>query len=332
MRPWASAALLVLVVPLLSAGLSAEPATLVTTAWDTLPPVPVARTEVTAVAASGKLYVMGGLGAGNAGGARVDVFDPATNAWSAGPPLPTPLHHTQAVAIGPRILVLGGYSGLIGAAFTPIANVWMLDTSVPAAAQAWVPFGVLPEPRGAHAAATDGSSVWIFGGVGPAPNQLAARAYRMDSVAGVPVPAWVPIANFPDVRDHLAGAFLGGKVYAVGGRDLTLGSNTGRLDAYDPATNAWAQLAPMPTPRGGIGAAALAGRVWVFGGEANGGVTFSAAEGFDPASGWAAGAPMPTSRHGLGVAQLGGHIYVEAGGPIAGLTVTDKNERMRVLG
>ncbi|HEV8361610.1 MAG TPA: kelch repeat-containing protein [Candidatus Thermoplasmatota archaeon] len=322
--PWLAAALVLLPMAL------AAPAIHVTTTWDTLAPVPVARTEVAAAQALGKVYVMGGFTGNGAGSARVDVYETVTNAWSLGPSLPYPMHHTQAVALGSRILVIGGYPSQLPG-FTPHALVWMLDTALPLQAQAWVPFPPLPEARGAHAAATDGCAVYVAGGTGPQQNQLATQAYMLPCVGGVTIPAWVRIADFPDPRDHLAGAVLGGKFYVVGGRDLTLTTNTGRMDVYDPAANAWSQGPSMPTARGGIAGAIAGGLVWVFGGEHASGATFCQAEGYSPtANAWVSGTPMPTCRHGLGAAALGDAIYVEAGGPIAGLTVTDKNERLRV--
>jgi non-specific serine/threonine protein kinase len=306
------------------------PSVAVSVAWDLLPDAPIVRTEVAAAAVGGRVVVIGGLGpAGPADGQRVDIFDPADNTWSVGPGLPVPLHHTAALVVGAKVYLLGGYGGQ---QFVPLSTTWVLDTSLPQLAQAWLPFVPLPTPRGAHGAATDGHSLWVFGGVGPLPNQLDATAYRLDLAEGA-AGAWLPIANFPDPRDHLTGGFLGGKVLAVGGRDLTLATNTGRLDLYDPATNTWARGPDMPTPRGGIGSAVAGGRLWVFGGEAAGGATFAQAEGYDPAANaWISVTPMPHSRHGVGVAALDGAVYVESGGPVAGFTYSAYNERMRLLG
>jgi hypothetical protein len=294
--------------------------------WDILAPVPAPRTENTAVAVGGKVYVFGGLGPNGVPDAtRLDIYDPATNAWARGPDLPLPLHHTQAVVLGgTRILVLGGY---IGAAFTPVPTTFLLETALPAQAQVWLPFVPLPEPRGAHAVASDGARVWVWGGIGPAGH--LATAWRMDAIAGITIPVWLPMANFPSPRDHLTGGYLDGKVLGPGGR---VGPNTGRLDIYDPATDTWSVGPSMPTPRGGIAGAPAAGRFWVFGGEAGGGVTFDEAEGYSVAlNNWVSAPPMPHSRHGLGAAGIGDAIYVEAGGPVAGLTYSGHNERLRIL-
>jgi non-specific serine/threonine protein kinase len=277
----------------------------------------------------GRIYVIGGLGPNPSDGTRVDIYDPGTDTWAAGPPLPVPTHHTAAVVLGPRIYVLGGYAG---STFTPTSATWSLDTALPPAVQAWQPFIALPQPRGAHAAATDGARIWVFGGVSQGVLEPSALVMEGLPVLAVPLPVWRTIAPFPFPRDHLAGGFLAGKVLAVGGRELTLETNSARLDLYDPLTNTWTQGPSMPTRRGGIAAAPLAGRLWVYGGEAPGGLTFSNAEGYDPVtSSWLSAAPMPHARHGLGAAPLGGAVYVESGGPVAGLTYSGHNERMRLV-
>ncbi|HLE96500.1 MAG TPA: kelch repeat-containing protein [Candidatus Thermoplasmatota archaeon] len=286
-------------------------------AWEPLPEMALPRTEASAVAAAGRIWVIGGLYGSGTAERRVDVFDPAAGTWDEGPDLPLPLHHAPAVAVGDRILVLGGF--VASPAFAPTAQTWSLDAA--SAGAGWVPFTPLPAPRGAAATATDGRNVWIFGGVASTPVYamglgapfLDPTVLRIDATAAGA--AWTAVAPFPDPRDHLAGAFADGKVFAIGGRDLTLDTNTGRVDVYDPASNTWSEGPPMPTPRGGLGAAAVGARIVAIGGE-NPSSAHDEVEVFDVANGtWSALAPLPEPRHGVGVAALDGNIYVAAGGP-----------------
>lgn len=305
-------------------------------AWEALAEVPAPRTEAQAVAAGGRVYVLGGLfpapgGVGALVTGRVDVFDPETGEWSAGPTLPVPLHHTAPVAVGDRIVVAGGHTSP-GPFFVARPETWWLDAALPLVEQRWQVGPPMPVARGAHAAATDGTRVWVFGGV----NHLAVGAaalepsvYRNDDPFD-PNSPWARVADFPDPRDHLGGAFLDGKVLAVAGRDLSFETNTGRLDAYDPVTDAWTEAAPMPTPRGGVGAVAVAGRLVVVGGEATSG-TFAEVEAFDPATGaWAALPPLPEPRHGVGAAALDGALHALAGGPEPGFTYSGTHERLTI--
>jgi hypothetical protein len=130
----------------------------------------------------------------------------------------------------------------------------------------------------------------------------------------------------------VAGAFLGGGIYAVGGRRGSLATNTGRVDVYEPGAGAWRRAPDAPTPRGGIAAASFAGRVFVYGGEASGG-TFAQTEAYDPATAaWESLVPMPTARHGLGAAVAPDGVHVLAGGPRPGFTYSGAHERMRPAG
>lgn len=296
-------------------------------AWDVLAPAPTPRTEVSVVSAGGKVYVLGGIGAQLLHGTLVEIYDPVTNTWDDGPSLPLPLHHAPAVVLGgSKIVVLGGYLTNV---FVPTQETWLLDTSLPAVAQAWIPFVAMPTPRGAHAAATDGSTVWVFGGA-LGITGLQNLAYKMENALDV-APVWTPIANFPSPRDHLTGAYVDGQVYAVGGRRLTLATNTGRMDVYDPVNNAWKQGPDLPTPRGGIASAVASGHLFVFGGEGPAG-TFNQAEVFDAAANaWGVAPPMPHARHGLGAATVGNAIYVESGGEQPGFFFSRHNERLRLL-
>jgi N-acetylneuraminic acid mutarotase len=127
----------------------------------------------------------------------------------------------------------------------------------------------------------------------------------------------------PTVREHLAAATLGERIYVVGGRWAGRG-NVADLEVYDPASDTWQILAAMPTPRGGLTAAVLDGQLHVLGGEAlDSGYTFPEHEVYDPAGeSWTRAADLPTPRHGLGSAVLDRTLYVIGGGQRAGLSVS----------
>ena len=305
--------------------------------WETLPEMPGARAEVTAAAVGGRIYVIGGVMedflpvvSGTEG--RVDVYDVQTGEWHPGPSLPLAVNHAVALSVGERIYVLGGYVGSL--LFTPVATTWVLDASLPLEEQAWAPFVPLPAPRAAHAAATDGHTLWVFGGIGE-PGAISIglpEAFHERTVLALAldaeVPAWEVLGLFPDVRDHLAGAYHDGKVYAVGGRDLQLHLLTGRMDVLDVATNTWSVGPAMPTRRAGIGAAVVDGRILVVGGETSD-RTFDETESFDTElEAWTTLAPMPGGRHGVGVVAVGGALYVEAGGPAPGYAFSASNLRL----
>lgn len=53
------------------------------------------------------------------------------------------------------------------------------------------------------------------------------------------------------MRSTAGVAVLGGRLYAVGGRDGSVCHRS--IECYDPHTNKWSLLAPMNRRRGGVG-------------------------------------------------------------------------------
>lgn len=326
------ALLLVVLLGAASTAATTDPAR----SWETLPPMSGARAEVTAAAVGSHIYVIGGVMedflpvvSGTEG--RVDVYDVETGSWHRGPALPLAVNHATAVAVGAKIYVLGGYLGSL--LFTPVATTWVLDTAVPLDEQAWLPFVPLPAPRAAHAAATDGHTIWVFGGIGE-PGAISIglpEAFHERTVISIDLdadaPTWQVLGLFPDVRDHLVGAYHDGKVYGIGGRKLQVQAITDRMDILDVATGTWTVGPPLPTARGGSGAAVIDGSIYVVGGE-TATHAFDDAETYDTAlETWVAIAPMPGARHGVGVVAVEGALYVEGGGPAPGYAFSATNFR-----
>ncbi|MBI4463638.1 MAG: hypothetical protein HY647_02940 [Acidobacteria bacterium] len=127
---------------------------------------------------------------------------------------------------------------------------------------------------------------------------------------------WVTKAPMPMPRCCLAVGVIDGILYAVGGVDSGTGAFTGKLEAYDPRTNAWATRAPMPTRRGGAAAAVVDGMLYVIGGHIAAGAVnaLDTIEAYDPKTNtWSTKAPMPTPRTSPAAAVVDGIIYVVGG-------------------
>src|SRR4029453_2026135 len=63
-------------------------------------------------------------------------------------------------------------------------------------------------------------------------------------------------------RNHLAGAAVNGKIYAIGGRvgsPFVGASSPDILEAHDPARDRWYELPPMTTPRHGFAGGVING-------------------------------------------------------------------------
>ncbi|CAK0910907.1 unnamed protein product [Prorocentrum cordatum] len=76
--------------------------------WESLPPMPTARSFCTAVAVGGRVYVFGGERDQRSAFAAAECFDPASSEWERLPPMPTPRAGCAAAAAGGKIYVCGG--------------------------------------------------------------------------------------------------------------------------------------------------------------------------------------------------------------------------------
>jgi N-acetylneuraminic acid mutarotase len=282
--------------------------------WVPLAPMPTVRQEVTVAELNGRVFVIGGFGAGSEAVPTVEVYDPATDRWETRAPLPAPTHHTAAAVIDGRLFVVGGYSGG-RVSWTPLRTVYEYDET----RNSWSTRAPLRLARGGLAVATVGGRLHAVGGSGDS----ASAAHEVYE----PTPdRWTDAPPMPTARDHLAAVAFQGKLWAIGGRTSFVGTQFTNVEIYDPAANAWSTGPPLPVGRGGLAAAVLGDRVYVFGGEAPLRI-FSANEMYEVAGNrWIGKDPMRTPRHGIGAAAVGNRIYVPGGGTQPGYAATNVNE------
>ena len=276
------------------------------------------RQEVGVAEAGGKIYLIGGFGAGGSIRDTVEVYDPATNRWSLAAPLPTALHHLGAVGLNGKVYVAGGYtaSGDSDATFEydPAAN-------------RWTPKAAIPTRRGALALAALDGKIYALGGARSGASVTDAASYdpRQDR--------WTVLPPMAMPRDHLAAGAARGRLYAVGGRNQT-SFILNVVEEFDPPARTWRARALMPTGRSGIAGAVVNNIYYVFGGEGNVASpsgTFGENEAYDPARDrWLAQPPMPTPRHGIGAAVLRDRIHIPGGSAVQGFGTAAAHEVFRV--
>ncbi len=283
--------------------------------WEIRASMPHPRTEVTAAALAGRIYVIGGLDGFARTTATVQIYDPQADAWSAGPPLPHPVHHAMAAALDDRMYVVGG---LTGPRLQPTASAHVFDRG------AWRPIASLPEPLGAAGIAVVEGRLHVLGGKGSRGDVPAHYVY--DPARDV----WERRAPLPAARDHLAATVLDGRLYATGGRlEGAISRNLNRVDVYDPQADVWSEGPPLVHARSGHAAVALGLWIFVFGGEEPGG-TIAPVELLANER-WTARTRLPTPRHGLGAATVGTTIYLMSGGKRPALSVSGANESLTIL-
>ena len=286
--------------------------------WSLAGAMPEPRQEAGIAALGDAVYIVSGYGSDQVPSVLVQVYDPAANKWKQAAPIPQAMHHHGVAAVDGKLYVVGGFTGVF-AKRNPIASVWQYDP----AADRWEKRAPLPAPRGALAVAALDGKIYALGGE----RFSAAKpdAYEPVSDAAVYDPksdAWEILPPLRYRRDHLFAGAIGGRIYAVGGRDRP-NYALKNVEAYDPAARAWSERAPMPTGRSGGAAAVANNRLYVFGGEGNADNTslgtFNQVEFYDPArDAWTRLAPMPLPRHAIGAAVVGKRIYLPGGSIVQG--------------
>ena len=230
--------------------------------WTKLAPFPEPDEELYGITAAGKLYVIGGYGAGKARGI-VFEYDPAADRWTKKKPMARPVHHQAMVESGGKIYVFGGFvAPSTGGGWEPVDNAWEYDP----AADSWKALWPLPSKRGSAVAAVVNGKMYLIGGATTVEGSKdvaingngPARVVTTNDVYDPATNRWESRAPMALGRNHAFAGAVGGKIYVIGGRVahafVTVSSNTDIVEEYDPATNTWSGLkAKMPSARSGGG-------------------------------------------------------------------------------
>ncbi len=133
--------------------------------------------------------------------------------------------------------------------------------------------------------------------------------------------AW-PAARIPAKRGWFGAAFLGGKIYCVGGKRVRTAQEKKRsgkddhyqylasLNIYNPRKNRWTTGKPLRDSDAGLKAAALGGRLYVLGGNHH----RDRVEVYNPKrKRWSPGPALPEGRMAPGLEAVGGKLYVFGG-------------------
>lgn len=267
-----------------------------TLSWTSVAPTTVGRSEGMGAVVGGKLYLFGGyIDTTFKPTSRGDVYDPAANRWTQIASLPFGVSHMGTVAVGDSIYFAGGYPATsTGQTFATNA-VWRYDTQSNTFA---TDLPKLPSARGGGALVAVGRVLHFFGG-SDAARKDAAQHWQLDldQLGG----GWVALAPLPLATNHVAGAVVGGKIYAIGGQQNQDSAAVQRAEVqvYDPATNAWTARAPLPLARSHTTSSTFVrdGRILVLGGLGPGNRVISRVDRYDPVTNtWSALASLPAGR------------------------------------
>lgn len=282
---------------------------------------PVALYESQGLAARGRLYVFGGYHNKQIEASSESLaFDPAAERWTRLAPLPAPVTHAGQALFGDDIYLAGGFLG--NHPGPPTDHVWVYNTK----ADTWAAGPPLPEKIGGGALVQLGGRLHFFGGTvreGEFYLRDSPRHWVLDLKAGRAT--WAAAADLPNPRNHIGGAVLGGKLYAVGGQRLgdEVTGNRADVSAYDPDTDRWEAVADLPLPLGHISAATFAyrGRLMVVMGTTQGRKKTPEIFAYDPAvDRWDRLTSMPGARSATVAGVIAGELVLStgtvAGGPL----------------
>ncbi len=183
----------------------------------------------------------------------------------------------------------------------------------------WESLTPLPLPRSEMAwAAAYADRIHIVGGYA---EQRVDRAYHQ--VYDVRTREWTSAAALPRGANHVGVAFVGERLYAVGGFIEQNRRPHDQCFVYDIASDRWREIARLPGvdgsgASGAIGCAAFDGRLHAVGGAI--GDTNETKKSIDrhlvydaDADRWTTRAPLPTGRDHLGIVAVGDRLHVIGG-------------------
>lgn len=299
--------------------------------WRTLPPSPLARTEVSGARVGRSMYVLGGYGSGALPSAAVERYRVRKRTWEQVRPLPRPLNHAGAEAWRGDLYVVGGYTGTpfsLGIGTFGIADATTAFLRYDPETDRWRRMPPAPTARAASATAVIGHRLYVAGG---------ADAFRplgtfevFDFRRGV----WLRKPDLPLATEHVAGAAVGGCFYVIGGRPIYGKPNHDAVQRWCPGRGRWQRVADLRTARAGFAAVRVCGRIVAFGGEnprAGPPGTIPQVEAYKPRRDrWRPLPPMGVPRHGLAGAAFGRRLFAVEGGTVSALGVSNTVERLRL--
>ncbi|MDA8131704.1 MAG: hypothetical protein M0011_09415 [Elusimicrobia bacterium] len=186
-------------------------------AWETAAYMPEGLYGHQAVAARGRLFVLGGY---SSSGARREVWSTdissagSLGAWEPETPLPDPMYFHAAALVGDKIYVSGGYKSGSGV----LAGFSFAELGADASLGAWDTSNTMPAPRYAHSMTLFPGMLVIAGGKDGA----SARAETWScpvSTGGFLSPPCAPWTPLPGARYGHSAVAEGTRFYIVGGNN-----------------------------------------------------------------------------------------------------------------
>jgi N-acetylneuraminic acid mutarotase len=289
--------------------------------WQTMAPAPEPLAEAESIGVGGKLYIFGGYNVTTPNylaTTAAESYDPSSDTWTSIADVPQPLTHAGIASDGTSIYLAGGYltDYSTGQQTFGNSNVWRYDI----ASNTWSAFVPLPAPVAAGTLVLLGTQLHFFNGVDP--SRTGQTEHWVLDLTN-PNPQWTDSTPVPFSRNHVVGAALDGKIYAIGGQpgtdDAAPASNVLVWDPANPGT--WTAVASLPEPISHAAVGVIDGKIILAGGTTTGDIPIAAVFSYDPvANTWFALAALPAPRLAPTGGVVGNQFIVTTGYDNGGLT------------
>ena len=216
--------------------------------------------------------------------------------WTERAPYPIAIWGHAVVSVGGNVYSFGGIVNN-----TAITNAYKYNPNT----DTWLPIAPLPQSRGWFSGTTDGTYIYLLGGVDQTFN-TTATLWRYDPVSNT-YNTSLPSYSIPTYFH--ACAYLSGKIYRIAGAGI---GTDFHVEVYDIATNTWSMAANYPFANHTLMAVALGNYIYAGGGNASP----SNAWRYDPNTDtWTAIADLPAGRSAAASGAYNGR-WILAGGDV----------------
>jgi hypothetical protein len=167
----------------------------------------------------------------------------SAGAWTEQAPYPIAIWGHAVASVGGNVYTFGGIVNN-----SAITNAYKYSP----ASNTWTPIAPLPQPRGWFSGTTDGTYIYLLGGVDQNFN-TTATLWRYDPVSNT---YNTGLLSYTIPTYFHATAYLNGKIYRIAG--AAIGTDF-HVEVYDIATNTWSMASNYPVANHSLMAVALGG-------------------------------------------------------------------------
>ena len=294
--------------------------------WNTLPPLPQARSHPAVAVYKQEIFVFGG-GAENFRSLNDCYrYNPETEQWTPLADMPTKRSGTAAFEINGKIYVVGGGFKKPEGNFQFLKTVEIYDPEN----DSWVTGPDMNQPHDYPASCLHEGAIYILGGHHPEaclggprtdPGFDFCECWRPGETS------WTQLAPLPTPRFAAAAVSRGNEILTCGGVAFRPEgfNNFDFFENYTVAENQWHQSSKLtlPWPAAGHGLCLNSDHLFFFGGYSTDDIHHRAAVYDEAANEWLRLPDMPVARAAMGVASIGSSIYLLGGWQDDGRTPMD---------